>query len=109
MEAYISESKEQGSEYADALREQGSNYAEASREQGENYSDALEEYSQDYADWQENRQKAISGAETMIATIFDDYRSVFTGSSLERWGVLLANMAFLLGVILIFQKRKDVV
>jgi ABC-type multidrug transport system ATPase subunit len=106
---YMELSQDQGAAYSESLQEQGSDYAEASRQQGESYSSALEDYSEEIADWQENRQKAISGAESMLATIYDDYRTVFTGTVTKRWGVLLGNIGLLLAVTLFFQKRKDVV
>jgi len=59
------------------------------------------------AEWQESREKAISSAEGLLATIYDTYQPVFSGTPGERWGALLAIMAGLLALMAGFQKLKD--
>ena len=60
-------------------------------------------------DWEKNRQQAIGAAETIPGIIYDDYGITFQGFVELRWIYigLICLGEFIL--ILIFQKRKDVV
>ena len=59
--------------------------------------------------YEEARQKAINSAEAILKTIYDNYGRAFRGTVMERWGILGGIIAGLLGLLLFFQKRKDVV
>ena len=98
MEGYRLESEDQGQIYSDIRSAQGDEYQELMRTYGDERSE-----------WQENREKAISSAEGVLETIYDNYGRAFTGSVTRRWLVMTGLMFGFLGIVLIFQKRKDVV
>jgi hypothetical protein len=66
-------------------------------------------YGDDRAEWQEAREKAISSAEGVLGSIYDNYQQTFKGAVFNRWVLLIVIMAALSVFVLIFQKRKDVV
>ena len=66
-------------------------------------------YGDERAEWQESREKAISSAEAMLGTIYDNYQQTFEGSVFGRWVTMSLIMVGLLVFVLVFQKRKDVV
>ena len=118
--AYLTGLQAQGQDYKDrtarqfevyrqASEAQGADYAQARQTQGDQYSADMRAYSNTRANWQESREKAIGSAEGRLEAIYDNYSQAFRGSLAERWDALLAIMAGLLVVVLIFQKRKDVV
>ena len=109
FEVYRQASEAQGADYAQARQTQGDQYAAARQAQGDQYSADMRAYSNTRANWQESREKAIGSAEGRLEAIYDNYSQAFRGSLAERWDALLAIMAGLLVVVLIFQKRKDVV
>jgi hypothetical protein len=61
------------------------------------------------AAWQESREKAIGSAEAVLGAIYDNYGHAMQGSLYLRWLALGVIIILLLGVVLAFQKRKDVV
>jgi len=104
---YASAREAQGQEYADVRQAQGDDYAAQREAQGDEYAGLMRTYGDARAEWQESREKAISSAEGLLATIYDTYQPVFSGTPGERWGALLAIMAGLLALMAGFQKLKD--
>jgi hypothetical protein len=66
-------------------------------------------YGDERAVWQENREKAISSAEGMIESIYDNYGRAFVDPVTTRWLIMSGLMLVFIGIVLVAQKRKDVV
>ena len=98
MDAYMRRLEEQGQEYQ-ALREA----------QGDEYSEQMKAYGDQKADWLRQREGAIRGAEGMLKNIFDNYGRSFIGAVGSRWVAMATIMVVLLALILVLQKRKDVI
>jgi len=109
FEAYRQEMRDQGQVYADQMDAQGDDYVELRRRQGDDYQESMQDYGDERADWVKGREKAINGAELMLGSMYDDYGYIFRGSIVTRWIAMGMIMGAYLGVMLIFQKRKDVV
>ena len=102
-------SEKQGQTYGDARTVQGDAYAEQRQKQGDTYKKAMTAYADQRSAYEEARQKAISSAEAILETVYDNYGRAFRGSVTQRWAILGAIMAGLLVLLMFFQKRKDVI
>jgi ABC-type multidrug transport system ATPase subunit/pSer/pThr/pTyr-binding forkhead associated (FHA) protein len=109
FDAYRLDSQEQGQAYSDVRTEQGDEYASSREAQGDEYAEEMRIYGDERADWQENREKAISSAEGVLGAIYDNYAHTMKGSLLNRWLALVLINTVLLVIVLVFQKRKDLV
>ncbi|MBN1666839.1 MAG: FHA domain-containing protein [Anaerolineales bacterium] len=109
FEQYRLDSQAQGEAYSDVRTAQGDEYADLRQTQGDEYSVAMRVYGDDRAEWQEAREKAISSAEGVLGSIYDNYQQTFKGAVFNRWVLLIVIMAALSVFVLVFQKRKDVV
>jgi hypothetical protein len=99
----------QGDEYTDLRQAQGDEYQAAREAQGDEYEAAVTDWGDNKGDWEENRQKAINGAEGLIQTIYESYGHAFRGPYTIRWAWMAGIMFLMLGLIIIFQKLKDTV
>jgi len=97
----------QGDEYQDLREEQGDAYQDLREKQGDEYEDAMKGYADERADWQRHREQAIGGAEGLLKSIFEGYGRAFQGSYTTRWVMTCLILAGLLGLTIVFQKRKD--
>jgi ABC-type multidrug transport system ATPase subunit len=120
MGGYMDLQNDQGLEYQDRImdqmegyrvdsQEQGDAYSEARTMQGDDYADSMSAYGDERAEWQESRQKAISSAEGMLESIYDNYNRAFTGSLIGRWAIMVMMLFVFIFIVLVAQKRKDVV
>ena len=109
FEAYRLDSQEQGAAYSQVRTAQGDEYAERRKAQGDEYADAMQIYGDSRAEWQESRDKAISSAEAVLGAIYDNFPQTFRGSIVGRWMIMIALASGFLGIVFVFQKRKDVV
>jgi len=109
FDGYREDSKAQGAAYSDVRTQQGDQYADLRQQQGDEYATAMEKYGDERAEWQESRDKAINSAEAVLGSIYDNFAQAFRGTVVGRWSILGVIMAVLLVVVLVFQKRKDVV
>lgn len=109
FENYRLESQDQGQVYADQMGVQSDEYADIRQEQADEYTSAMQEYGDERADWVKNREKAINSAETLLGSTYDDYGYVFRGSIISRWLASGAIMIIYVFIMVIAQKRKDVV
>ena len=109
FDEYREWSKEQGQAYGDQLSAQGDEYADLRQVQGDQYADAMRDYGDVRADWQERREKAISNAEGILGGIYDNFGQAIEGNLASRWVYISLIMVGLLGIVLFFQRRKDVV
>ena len=62
-----------------------------------------------YQTSQEDRQRAISGAEGMLKSFWEKFNFIYGSSVIGDWVNMGVIDVVLLGAILVFQKRKDVV
>jgi len=123
MQACQAQAQDQCDEYIDGLMEQQEEYTDARAEQSEAYQDQRQEQMDDYQDaltgpdgwsnqkqeWAEDRQRAISSAEGVLKNMFESYDYAFRGEVYSRWAWIGGLGVFFLGIIMFFQKRKDVV
>ena len=106
---YRKASEKQGAAYGDQRTKQGDDYAIIRQQQGDQYETAMKKYADEKSVYQESRQKAISSAEAILETMYDNYGRAFKGTVPERWGILGTIIAVLMGLLVFFQKRKDVI
>lgn len=109
FEQYRLDSQDQGQVYADQMDAQGDEYADARQNQADQYTDLMQDYGDERADWVKNREKAINSAESLYGAMYDDYGYVFEGAIFTRWLAISVIMLVMMGIMLFFQKRKDVV
>jgi hypothetical protein len=107
--AYTDDSRDQGTEYQDRRQEQGDEYQAQREAQGDAYADAMKAYGDAKEDWTRNREQAIKGAEGLLKAVYKGNFRSFKGVVVTRWAAMCAIMAVLLGMIVFFQKRKDVI
>ncbi|MBN1888202.1 MAG: FHA domain-containing protein [Thermoflexales bacterium] len=109
MEKYQQERDKQAEEYAKRREEQGRDYELKRVEQGDEYASAMKRYGDERERWQREREKAISAAENTIKAMLDNYGRTFKGDVLSRWLAMGAIMTVVFLLVIVFQKRKDVV
>jgi len=109
FEQYRLDSIGQGETYSQLRTAQGDDYADLRKAQGDEYSDAMQAYGDERADWQENRDRAIGSAEALLDSLYHNFRQAFAGSVIGRWTIMLLIQLGLFLLILVIQKRKDVV
>ena len=109
FDQYRIDSQIQGQEYSTLRTTQGDEYAGLRQTQGDQYSTDMRAYGDQRAAWQETREKAISSAEGLLGSIYDNYGHAMGGGLVKRWVALICINIFLLVAILYFQRRKDVV
>jgi hypothetical protein len=68
-----------------------------------------EDQMETYQTSQEDRQRAISGAEGMLKSFWEKFNFIYGTSVFGAWVYMGIIDVVLLGAILFFQKRKDVV
>ena len=104
---YADLSKTQLEEYTDLQKAQGEDMTDASADQYSDFIDDLDVYSDEKSTWEKDRQKAISGAETQLKMLIDDFRPSLQGSVFTRWYILLGLNAGMFLIIVWLLKRKD--
>jgi ABC-type multidrug transport system ATPase subunit len=106
---YVDIVKDINTDWVDDQSEQMEVFAEQSQDQYEIYAQQMETYGDDLANWQKNRQSAIGAAESILSTIYDNYGRTFRNTIFIRWiAQALIGFGFYI-LIIIFQRRKDVV
>jgi hypothetical protein len=108
-DVYTEIRQQQGDEYTALRQQQGDEYQAAREAQGDEYEVAVTDWGESKADWEENRQKAVSGAEGMIQNVFEGFGHAFRGAVTTRWAWMGGIMIVMLGLIIVFQKMKDTV
>jgi hypothetical protein len=101
--------QQQGDDYTTLRQQQGDEYQAAREAQGDEYEVAVTDWGESKGDWEENRQKAVNGAEGMIQNIFEGFGHAFRGAVTTRWAWMVGIMVVMLGLIIGFQKMKDTV
>ena len=101
--------EDQRTDYADAQKEQLDNYAETSSGQFEDFADEMDVYGDEISSWQKDRESAVAAGESILSNTYDDYGRAFKGRVVDRWLILIIQCFVMFGMILWFQKRKDVI
>ena len=101
--------EDQRTDYADAQKEQLDNYAETSSGQFEDFADEMDLYGDEISSWQKDRESAVAAGESILSNTYDDYGRAFKGRVVDRWLILIIQCFVMFGMILWFQKRKDVI
>jgi hypothetical protein len=109
MQEYMDDSRDQGDEYQSQRQAQGDEYQAQREGQGDAYADAMKAYGDDKEEWTRNREQAIKGAEGLLKAVFRLNSRSFRGNVLTRWVWMTVIMVVLIGLIVFFQKRKDVI
>jgi hypothetical protein len=109
MQQYQNDREKQGKEYADLRIQQGNDYGKLRTQQGDEYAQAMKDYGNEREKWQRDRTRAISSAENMIKAVWDNNKTSFKGDVYSRWFVMCAIVLVVFGLLIVFQKRKDVV
>lgn len=109
QEAYKRKSERQGERYQKRREAQGEKYRKETEKQFSEYQDEMEIYAEDLRDWQSDREKAVQGAEGMVDGILKSYRVVLEGEIEQAWLALVVISSVVLGLAMVFQKRKDVI
>ncbi len=99
----------QGNEYQQVREAQGIEYARQREKQGLDYRDKMRLYGDQLTEWEKKRGKAIAIAEGKIKAIMDNYGRTFRGGLAGRWSAMVGIMVVVFVLVLVFQKRKDVV
>lgn len=99
----------QNSEYSQVREAQGIEYVKEREKQGQDYRDKMHVYGDQRAEWEKERGKAIAIAEGKIKAIVDNYGRTFKGGLVERWAAMSGIMVVVFVLLIVFQKRKDVV
>ena len=68
-----------------------------------------EAWGEDLRDWESGREKAVEGAEGMMGSIYGDYTPAFEANVGLSWLALSIISIVVLGLTMVFQKRKDVI
>jgi ABC-type multidrug transport system ATPase subunit len=109
QQAYAKKREQQGADYQKKREAQGEEYRDLTEAQFEEYQDSMESYGEDLRGWQSDREKAVRGAEGMIEAIYKQYKPALEGDVEKSWLALGLISGVVLILIVIFQKRKDVI
>jgi hypothetical protein len=101
--------EDQGDEYTILREDQGDAYQDLREAQGEEFQDESEAWGEDLREWESEREKAVQGAEGMIDSIYGDYKPAFEANVEMSWLALAIISVVVLGLTMVFQKRKDVI
>jgi hypothetical protein len=99
----------QGDEYQAIREAQGNEYQDLREQQGEKYQDESEQWGEDLRDWESERESAVRGAEGMIENLYNDYQPALEANVEQSWLALAIISIVVLGLTMVFQKRKDVI
>jgi hypothetical protein len=106
---YVNDREKQGEEYQALREQQGDEYRELTERQFEEYQDRSEQYGEELRSWESDRERAVRGAEGMIESIYKAYKPALEADVEKGWLALTIISGVVLGLTLVFQKRKDVI
>jgi hypothetical protein len=82
----------------------------------QDYQDATEKFNQDiqdwqtrFGDWKQDRGSAIAGGEALVSRFRDNQGPSFAVNIYQHWARVGAIMVSMLGILLLIQKRKDII
>ena len=73
------------------------------------YQREINQWQQEYSNWKEKSQSAIGEAEGIINKYNQNYGKVFAVNLFRHWSILSLLIGMMVGLMLIVQKRKDVI
>ncbi len=79
------------------------------RQQVDRYQKEMDVWQEEYGKWKEDSQAAIGAAEGIISKYKQNYGNAFAVNLVRHWLVLGLSIAIMLGLIIILQKRKDII
>ena len=82
---------------------------EAYQAAAKKYQDDMETWRVRYQDWKAKHDNAISEGEGLIKKIYEDFGSMFKVKLATHWGWLAGITVVVFVLVLLVQKRKDVV
>jgi ABC-type multidrug transport system ATPase subunit/pSer/pThr/pTyr-binding forkhead associated (FHA) protein len=94
--------------YEEAMRQYQKDI-EAYQDRVKQYRSAMDIWQTQYREWKEKRDSAIGEAEGLIRKFHDDYGNTFNVNLVRHWGALGLIMVLMFGLLVLVQKRKDVV
>jgi ABC-type multidrug transport system ATPase subunit/pSer/pThr/pTyr-binding forkhead associated (FHA) protein len=94
--------------YEEAMRQYQKDI-EAYQDQVKQYRSAMDVWQTQYREWKEKRDSAIGEAEGLIRKFHEDYGNTFNVNLARHWGALGLIMVIMFGLLVLVQKRKDVV
>jgi ABC-type multidrug transport system ATPase subunit len=109
QQAYEQRRESQGQAYEQIREQQGEDYRVLVMQQYDQYQNESESYGESLSTWQSDRESAIRGPEELIAGIYTNYGPVLRARVDTSWLALALISVVVLGLTLLFQKRKDVV
>ena len=108
MTSYFDDVQVQFADYSEKQKSSMEKYMEKRQGQAEGFSGELDKYGNNLADWQRNRQKAVSAAENVLKNVLQKFGRAFDGTVQDRWLVLGIQSLVMFILILVLQKRKDI-
>jgi hypothetical protein len=82
---------------------------EAYQAAAKKYQDDMETWRVRYQDWKAKHDKAISEGEGLIKKLYEDFGPMFKVKLATHWGWLAGITVVVFALVLLVQKRKDVV
>ena len=109
QQEYAKKREKQGEEYQKLREKQGEEYQELVDAQFSEFEQQSEQYGEALRQWQSNREKAVRGAESLIDSIYKSYKPALEANVEQGWLALSIISLVVFVLILVFQKRKDVI
>ncbi len=100
--------QEEMQRYEEAMRQYQQDI-EAYQDRVKQYRGAMDVWQTQYSEWKEKRDSAIGDAEGLIRKFHEDYGNTFNVNLVRHWGALGLIMVIMFGLLVLVQKRKDVV
>ncbi|TVU52634.1 MAG: FHA domain-containing protein [Arthrospira sp. PLM2.Bin9] len=82
---------------------------EAYQDRVNEYQTAIQQWQDEYGEWRGKYEGALGEAEGTIKRFFQDYGSMFNVNVGKYWGILIGLIMVMFGLLLVVQKRKDVI
>ncbi|MBW4551178.1 MAG: FHA domain-containing protein [Aphanocapsa sp. GSE-SYN-MK-11-07L] len=73
------------------------------------YSQAIDTWQDKFSTWKQNRETAIASGETLVSRFRDTQGPTFSVNVPLNWGKMGLIMLGMLGILLVVQKRKDII
>jgi ABC-type multidrug transport system ATPase subunit len=111
-EAYAQKVQQMQKDYQQKTENQMRNWSNAVATQAAGYEQAMDGYqeqSEEYGEDKSKGERAIQSAEAIIKNVYQDFGDAFVGPLTKRWVALIIISTVVLGLTVVFQKRKDVI
>ncbi|NES20934.1 MAG: ABC transporter permease, partial [Symploca sp. SIO3E6] len=79
------------------------------QKQVEQYQQDVDQWQQKYTTWKEKYEGAIGKAEAIISSFHKDYGATFNVNVSRHWSILASLIAGMFALIVVVQKRKDII